>query len=123
MMTEREALEYLRTSLPAEHLSAVLEALGYLGPGDSAYLLSTEFSYYVEAKVPWLFRVEADSEAEAEELVTQAVKRHPHLWSNERGAVDGNQQGNIEIISNVYLPDMSEGDDAAEGLLGDLGLL
>lgn len=121
-MTEAEALKLLRKSLPAEQLSAVLEALAYPGPRDP-YDFPPDLSYHLEVKVPWRFQVEADSSEEAAELVTRAVKKRQQLFSSEYGEVQGKQQGDIEIISNVHLPFMTEGDDAAEGLLGDLGLL
>lgn len=118
-MTEGEVLELLRMYLPAERLPAVLEALGY--PTSPSSLLS-DLSYHLDVNVPWHFQVEANSPEEAVELVRRTVKKRQHLFG-EYGDVRGSQQGEIDIVSTVHLPFMTEGDDAAEGLLGNLGLL
>ncbi len=120
-MTEGEALELLRQYLPADRLPDVLEALTYPVPRDP-YEFPPDLSYHLEVKIPWYFQVQADSTEEAAELVALAVKKRRHLSSSENGEVEGNQRGDIEIVSSGYLPFMTEGDDAAEGLLSDLGL-
>jgi hypothetical protein len=122
-MTEEEAIKLLRQHLPAEQLPGVLEALAYPVPRDPRNFLLPDLEYHAQVKVPWFFQVEADSPEEAEELIARAVKKRQYLYSSEDGEVQGSQQGDIEIVSNVYLPVMTEGDDAAEGLLNDLGLL
>lgn len=121
-MTEGEALKLIRQYIPADQLPDVLEALAYPVPRDPHDFLLPDLDYYLQVKVPWFFQVQADSPEEAAVYVEQAVKKRQHLFSSEESEVQGSQQGDIEIMSNVYMPAMTEGDDAADGLLNDLGL-
>jgi hypothetical protein len=110
-MKQAEVIALLQQHLPPEIFEQVYDELNFpIRSGPSLVAGILDQNYYLVAKIPYRFHVEADSPEEAMDLVKQVVARRNCLYGVSEW-VAGVQEGAVEFVEVLHEPFMTEGDD------------